>query len=270
MRILASMISLLCFFSFSQNILAQQELVFSTAPTHSQEMTVKLYTPLVNYLSEVTGKRVVLKPAINFVDYASGMQRDRYDILFDGPHLAGWRIERRDHEALARLPGQIRFAIIGREDSPIQDMQELAHGRDGVCSFASPNMLTLAFLSYFPHPARQPTLVRTQGFPELIECLRSGKGNVAVIRDAQWNGMDQTGLKVIEIQKESYPERTFTISRKLEPELRAQIREALLNEDGKRVMAEMLKTFNREQLIPVRQEEYASLGALLVPVWGFH
>ncbi|MBE0509549.1 MAG: hypothetical protein IBX49_02355 [Gammaproteobacteria bacterium] len=50
----------------------------------------------------------------------------------------------------------------------------------------------------------------------------------------------------------------------------AQIRVALLSEDGKRVMAEMLKTFNREQLIPVRQEEYAGLGALLVPVWGFH
>lgn len=79
---------------------------------------------------------------------------------------------------------------------------------------------------------------------------------------------------MIGIQKESYPECTFTISRKLAPVLRAQmlaqIRVALLSEDGKRVMAEMLKTFNREQLIPVRQEEYAGLGALLVPVWGFH
>jgi ABC-type phosphate/phosphonate transport system substrate-binding protein len=270
MRIFTRIILLWSFASLSQLSMAQQELIFSTAPTHSQEVTLKLYTPLVNYLSQVTGQRIVLRPAINFVDYASGMQNDRYDILFDGPHLAGWRIEKRDHEALARLPGQIRFAIIGREDSSIQSMQELALGRDGVCAFASPNMLTLAFLSHFPHPARQPNLLRTQGFPELVECLRSGKGDVAIIRDSQWNGMDQTGLKIIEIPQESYPERSFTISRKVDPKLREQIREALLSEEGKQAMAEMLKTFNREQLIPVRQEEYAGLGALLVPVWGFH
>lgn len=248
----------------------QQEIIFSTAPTHSPEVTQRIYSPLLKYLSQATGQRFVLASAANFVEYSSGMQANRYDMLFDGPHLSGWRIDQRDHEPLARLPGQIRFVIIGREDSMTQSMQELELGRAQVCAFASPNMLTLAFLSYFPHPARQPVLVRTQGFAQLEECLRSGRGDVAVVRDGQWRNMNQDGLRLIETQREAYPERTFTIGRHVDPALREQIRQALLSEEGLQAMADLLKTFNRDKLIPAKSSDYEGLGLLLLPVWGFH
>ena len=249
---------------------AQEVISFSTAPTHNREQTLRLYTPLIDYLSQVTGQRFRFEPADNFIEYSTQMRQGKYDMLFDGPHLSGWRIDNQDHEALARLPGQIRFVLIGPQDSTIQSIQELEMGRAKVCAFASPNMLTLSFLNYFPNPARQPMMLRAQGFGELEQCLRNGRGDVAVVRDGQWNSMEQQGLKLIDTQREAYPERTFTISRHLAPELREQIRQALLSEEGKQAMSPILQAFNREQLIPAKSEDYQGLGVLLAPVWGFY
>lgn len=249
---------------------AQEEIIFSTAPTHSREETTQLYTPLMNYLSEVTGKRFVLDPANNFIEYTTRMRLDKYDMLFDGPHLTGWRVDNRDHLTLARLPGTIRIVLIGREGTNLTSMQDLERGMDRVCAFASPNMLTLAFLSYYPNPVRQPTLLRTQGFKQLEECLRSGRGDVAVLRDGQWKNMDQTGLTLIEAPPRGYPERTFSISSKIDPALREQIREALLSEKGIELSKPFLDRFNRDKIIPAPKEDYVGLGHLLVPVWGFH
>lgn len=249
---------------------AQEVITFSTAPTHSREDTARIYGPLMTYLNQVTGKRFELDPAANFIEYSTRMRLDRYDMLFDGPHLSGWRIDMRNHEALARLPGQIRFVLVGQENSPLQSMHELEHGVIRVCAFASPNMLTLAFLSYYPNPARQPVMLRVQGFNELEQCVRSGRGDVAVMRDGQWNNMNQQGLRVIDTQREAYPERTFTISRSVDSAVREQIRQALLSEEGKAALAPILETFSRDRLIPADNTDYRGLGALLVPVWGFH
>lgn len=259
-----------CLLLWSPLGLAQQTIVFSTAPTHNRDETIKIYTPLMQYLSQATGQHFKLDPANNFIEYSTRMRLNKYDMLFDGPHLVGWRMDMRDHVPLARLPGEIKIVLIGREDSTIQTMAELDRGSDRVCAFASPNMLTLAFLSYFPSPARQPMLLRTQGFADLETCLRSGRGEVAVLRDGQWKSMDQNGLKLIESPPAAYPERTFSISSRIDPAIREQIRQALLSEEGKQAMSEMLRRFNRENLIPTRTEDYNGLGALLLPVWGFH
>lgn len=255
---------------FTQQVFAQQTIIFSTAPTHNRDDTIKLYTPLMNYLSQVTGQRFELDPANNFIEYSTRMRLDKYDMLFDGPHLAGWRMDMRDHQPLARLPGAIRIVLIGRDDSQIQSMAELEQGTTRVCAFASPNMLTLAFLSYYPNPVRQPVLLRTQGFAELEKCLRSGRGEAAVVRDGQWKNMNQEGLKLIASPQAAYPERTFTISSRIDPALREQIREALLSEEGKQAMVDVLARFNRKNLIPAQSSDYTGLGALLLPVWGFH
>jgi ABC-type phosphate/phosphonate transport system substrate-binding protein len=249
---------------------AQDPIVFSTAPTHGKEDTIRLYTPLIDYLSKATGIPFVLEAADNFIEYSNHMRAGHYDMLFDGPHLSGWRIDNQDHVALARLPGQIAIVVIGHNDSTVQSMQELERGNIKVCALASPNMLTLAFLSHFPNPVRQPTLLGVQGFAELENCLRSGHGDAAVIRDGQWKNMNQAGLKLLASPQGAYPERTFTIHSRIDPEHRDRIRQALLSEAGTQAFAALLKRFNRDRLIPAGTEEYHGLGQLLSPIWGFH
>ena len=59
-----SIIALLLLFTTAAQAADDDTIVFSTAPTHSKDETIKLYTPLMNYLSQVTGKKFVIE-AIN-------------------------------------------------------------------------------------------------------------------------------------------------------------------------------------------------------------
>ncbi len=249
---------------------AQERIVFSTAPTQSTEDTIALYQPLMAFLSRKTGLKFEIRPAHDFVQYAVKMRNGEYDMLFDGPHFVGWRMERQQHHPLARLPGDIRIVVATTERSKLADLDELGNGHTRVCAFASPNMLTMAFLSHFPHPARQPVMVREQGFAGLEECLRSGRGDVAVLRDKLWEKMDQTGLRLLSTPRRSYPERTFSINRKIDPAIRQQIAEALTSEEGAAMAQPILQRFKQAKFIKAEASEYKGLGQLLRPIWGFH
>lgn len=271
MKKLIMLLSLALLLGSATNQAADEEtIVFSTAPTHSPEETVRLYTPLISYLTQVTGKKFVIEPATNFIQYSVRMRLGKYDMLFDGPHLVGWRMDNLGHVPITRLPGTIRIVVVAKDSSPVKTMQELEEGRNKVCAFTSPNMLTMAFLSYYPHPARQPLLVRTQGFKELENCLRSDYGEVAVLRDKLWEKMDQTGLKLIAAPERGYPERTFSLSKKIDASLRKQIAEAMLSAEGQKVLQGVLQRFKKDKLIKARPADYDGLGNLLTTVWGFH
>ena len=72
----------------------RQPLVFCAGPTHSPAVSRELYGPLVAYLEQATGRKIDLQTSPNFVAYSNRVQRGDYDILFHGPHFAGWRLER--------------------------------------------------------------------------------------------------------------------------------------------------------------------------------
>lgn len=275
MRLIASSITAMLFLVSTALYAANNddEIIFSTAPTHSKKETIKLYTPLMRYLSEVTGKKFVIKPAANFVEYSVRMRMGKYDMVFDGPHLTGWRMVNLEHKPIVRFPGTIRIVVAAHNDSKLSSMQDLEGGFSRVCAFASPNMLTMAFLSYFPNPIRQPSLIRTQGFKELSSCLTRGRGEAAVLRDKLWAKMsDETkaNLKLIASPERGYPERTFSVNAKFDETLRKQVTEAMLSEEGSQVSQELFARFKKDKFIAANAAEYQDLDQLLNPVWGFH
>ena len=103
----------------------------------------------------------------------------------------------------------------------------------------------MTFLSHYPNPARQPAIVRVQGFKNLIKCLKKGKGDVAVLRKKLWGKAKKTGaskdLKIMASFPETFPERTFTVGPKISPDLAATITKLLLNDGGKKVTTGLLK-----------------------------
>lgn len=265
-RLVQAIVALALLFSITAQA-AKDEIVFSTAPTDTPAVTKKIYTPLLNYLASVTGKTFVIKPAENYIEYNNNILKGVYDMTFDGPHYTGWRMERQNSVPLARLPGEITVVVILREDSTVSSMEDLVGKK--ICAFSSPNMLTMDFLHYFPNPARQPVLLREQGFSEIMQCLRSGKGEAAVLRDKVWDKQDQTGLKLLAQQFRSYPERTFAISDEVGPDVIEKITAAMVSEEGIKASEAMLQQFKKDKLIPANPKLYEGLGGLLAPVWGF-
>ena len=248
---------------------AEDTLIFSTAPTHSAKKTLEIYGPLVEYLSHVTGKKVEIKTATTFVDYNNNLQKNNYQILFDGPHFVGWRMDKFGHVPVARLPGYIRIVVVVKKDSNITTMDQLSGQR--VCSFPSPNMLTMAFFEYYTNPIRQPVPVPAKGFKGLEKCLERNDVVAAVLRDKMWAKMkNKDQFKILFAPQNAYPERTFSVSPGIDPDTRKKITYALLSAEGQPYLQDLLTTFKRDRLVPARPGEYQDLGLLLAPVWGFY
>ncbi len=253
---------------------AKNTIVFATPPTQSVAQTIKLYGPIADYLSKVTGKKVVLATPDSFLQYTNEMRADKYDMVFDGPHFAGWRIDKENQTALARVPGAIRFVVAVRTDAGVHKVNDLAGKK--VCSFASPNLLTMGFLDLFPNPARLPIMVKAESPPAALKCLRSSEAPAAVMRDLFWNKIKKTkpamlkGLALIYASKTPWPGRTFTISKDIDEATRNKIKAALLSDQGAAAAKSVLASFRAKHFIPAKDADYKGLGKLLKPVWGFY
>ena len=248
---------------------ADQPLIFATAPTHSTDKTLEIYQPVIDYLRQKTGQEIIIQTAATFTDYNNNIQNNSYQIVFDGPHYVGWRVDKFGHVPIARLPGQIKIAVVIKKDSKIGQLEQLVGKR--VCTFPSPNMLTMAFLENFPNPIRQPVLVPAQGFKGLEQCLNRDDVVGAVIRDKMWGKMaNKDNLAIMFITDKTYPERTFSVSSDVDLETRRNITYALLSDEGQQHLKKVFTTFKKDRLIPAKPEEYTNLGNLLKPVWGFY
>lgn len=250
--------------------LAQDKLVFSVAPTQSVFETKKLFAPIAEYLSAATGREIVLKASSSYPGYVSRMMSDRFDILLDGPHFTSWRMKRKQHVPLVRLPGTIQIVVVTREDSGISDLDELSRGGGvRVCSFDSPNILTMALRSYFPNPLRQPRFKRVKNDRDLETCIQKGRGRAGVFNREHWERMDQTGLSVLYTADSSYPGMTLSVGPKVDQATRKLIAEALLSSEAKGATSAALNHYHKERFIAADPKDYQGLDQLLSGVWGF-
>jgi hypothetical protein len=53
----------------------------------------------------------------NWLHYQRNLRNDMYDIVFDGPHFASWRMEHLEHDMLVKLPGNLQFYLLTGADN---------------------------------------------------------------------------------------------------------------------------------------------------------
>ena len=258
---------------FTNPVIAADDVItFTTAPTQSPAQTEKIYGPLVEYLAKTTGKNIKLVSARNFLEYTSKMRKEKYDIIFDGPHFVSWRMEHINHTPIARLPGKLVFAAMVKDGGVINNLQQLIGKK--VCAVNSPNLATLMILDSFPNPVRQPVIVSQRSFKDAFQCLKQGKGYAAFIPIGFWKKFKEKGktdgLRILyTTKKKPLPTRTFSISKRIDAATRSAIQQALLNTEGQEGAQPLLKRFRRKNFVDAPSREFKGLSRLLLSVWGF-
>ena len=167
-------------------ILAPQlnaRLVFTAPPRESAAKAETLYGPVAESLTKLLGEEVVFERADNFITYSTNMRKDKYDIVFDGPHFAAWRVEHLKHEVIAKLPGKLDFHVV-TTNSDYKSLDDLV-GRK-VCALTSPNLGTVALLQQFQkNPLAGPKMAgSTGGFAGVAKDLLNGRCEIGVLRTA--------------------------------------------------------------------------------------
>ena len=250
------------------------KLVFSAPPRESAEQAKKLYGPLVEGLSKLFGEEVVFKRADNFITYGVSMRKDEYDIVFDGPHFAAWRVEHLNHSVAVKLPGRLDFHIV-TTNPQYKSLKDLT-GRK-VCAMTSPNLGTVALLQqYKKNPLTGPKMAGSRGgFAGVTKDMLNGRCELGVLRTQFYNKKltdeERSRLHIIYTTK-PMPNQAITVSRRVSKGNKDRMIAALTSEEGATVAAKLFGRFSKKSkhFAPTTGEEFSYLNLLLEGVvWGW-
>lgn len=251
---------------------AVDQYIFSAPPRGSAVAEAKVYEPVARYLSKVLGKKVIYQHPGDWLSYQTNMQKGAYDIIFDGPHFASWRIKKINHEPLAVLPGKLTFSVYTRSDQKHLNTIKDLGGRT-VCGLAPPNLATLTVYDAFAeNPIRQPLVLTVKTFKRGYDDVNQGKCAAGVVRDKLFSKLDKSNnMRVIHTSK-GVVNQGFTAGPRVSDKDKLKIIQALVSSNNHKEINPFHKRFNKSMkaLKPAKIVEYDGLDRMLDSSWGFN
>jgi len=246
-----------------------KELILSAPPRESKEAGEKLYQPLADFLTEQLGKPVKYVYPDSWFTYQNKMRNDEYDIVFDGPHFASWRMTHLKHEALVKLPGSLQFHLVAHSgDSTINTTKDLI-GRY-ICGISPPNLSTLSILAHYNNPVRQPIIKGIKGgMGKVYKSLNANKCPSAVLRTAFYKKKltteQRNTIKIIYTSK-PLPNQVITASKRVSRANMEKVQLAFLkSQQGADALEPIRKRFagKAKSFIMADNKEFAGNNQLL-------
>jgi ABC-type phosphate/phosphonate transport system substrate-binding protein len=245
-------------------------LVFSAPPRETPEEGRRIYQPIAEYLSQIIGRPIHYNHPGNWLSYQSNMLRGQYDLIFDGPHFNSWRIAHLQHQTLAKLGEAHTFAVIVRhEKNNIGSIDDIVGKK--LCGMNPPNLGTLAILSEFSNPARQPLLTNEIGWHRIYQAVLNGKCTAGIVPIANLRIFDPTGRSVRVIYRsQTLPNQAFSAGPRVAGEEKVKISHALLSLDMRGVLSALQATYGSTRgFVATHQEDYNGIDRYLKDVWGY-
>jgi ABC-type phosphate/phosphonate transport system substrate-binding protein len=249
------------------------EYILSAPPRENGNLGKETYEPLAEYLSKLLGDKVVYQQPSGWFDYTQKMRDGRYDIIFDGPHFAAWRVKHLQHIPIAVLPGTLDFVLVAKAgDQEIINTKDL-NGKN-ICGMLSPNLGTSLVYELFENPVLQPVIVEISGgMNEVYKAFHNGLCRAAILRNHNFENLpdsEKAGLKIIAKTK-SLPNQTITISKRLEKNAQ-QIADFMVSQEGAIAAQGLLSRYSRgaPYFETTSSDRYDGIEDLLEGVvWGW-
>lgn len=246
---------------------ADAEIILTAPPRESADAGNKLYEPLAASLSELLGKKVTYQHPGTWHNYQKQLQNDEYDIVFDGPHFAAWRMTSLKAKPLVRLPGNLRFVLVTSiEEKDITEIRDLI-GKS-VCTLPSPNLGALTLYSMYPNPVTQPYFKQVKGgFKQVTKELLKGECRGAILRSSfYYKKLPVETRGKFKVLKESSPiiNQGITVSRRVSKDAQTKMLRALTTKSGAAAMRPILERFAHKanSFVPAQKEEYVGKNML--------
>ncbi|KPJ96360.1 MAG: hypothetical protein AMJ53_00875 [Gammaproteobacteria bacterium SG8_11] len=253
--------------------IANADYILTAPPRENGELGKETYEPLANYLSQLLGDKVVYQQPNGWFDYTQKMRDGRYDIIFDGPHFAAWRVKHLQHIPIAVLPGTLDFVLIAKaNDQEITKTKDL-NGKK-ICGMLSPNLGTSLVYELFENPVLQPVIEEVRGgMQEVYNSFKNGHCRAAILRNDNYENLpaaEQASVKVIAKTK-SLPNQTITVSKRLEKNAQ-QIADFMVSQEGALAAQGLLSRYSKSApyFETTSSDRYKGIEDLLEGVvWGW-
>jgi ABC-type phosphate/phosphonate transport system substrate-binding protein len=262
------------FFAVICSLPAQANLVLTAPPRESVERGEELYGPLAHALTVQLGQTVVYQHPRDWNEYALRMRDNAYDIVFDGPQFAAWRIKHLQHVLVAKLPGDLSFMVVKHyDDKELVRANDLINTGTAVCGMPAPNLATIAVLKHFPNPIVQPNIYEVSSMNDGYELLKNRQCR-ALVMQAQFlrnlPDLEQQRLSVL-FTSARYPNQTVTVSKRVTDAQRATIAALLTRPSGMPETQELLKLYSKQakHFEQANPQDYTGKESLLEDMWGW-
>jgi len=252
---------------FSQQL--QAKLVFTAPPRESKKNALELYTPFAEYLTQLLGEEVEYHYPRGWLRYQRDIRRNVYDLIFDGPHFASWRMLHLGHKPLVKLPGTLVFYFI----TPVTNV-DITKASDfiykKVCIIPPPNLTALVLLAELNDPIKEPVLKSVKGgMPVVFKELAKNSCAGAVVRsdffDKKLPAEQRAKYKIIHTTK-PIPNQVITAGSKVNKTSRDKIIQSLTAGEGVEVTNKIVKRFGGKKVksfIKATKEDYDGQNKLL-------
>lgn len=259
---------LVVFCLFMANSAIAKALIMTAPPREKPSAGKLLYGPLATAIGDVLGVKVIYKHPGNWLRYQRNMRNGEYDIVFDGPHFASWRIEHLGHKTLVKLPGSLDFfLVVNKSDVAIKKSSNLIGKK--ICGISPPNLSTLSVLAKFDNPVRQPVILGIRGgMGKVLKRFNAGACRAAVFRNAFFYkkiSKKQQGKLRILFESDSLPNQVITVSNRISKSQRDRLATAIMYGKAAKAAKALIKRFGgkAKSFVPAKMEEYQDARNLL-------
>jgi len=241
------------------------EYIFTAPPRESKEDGMKVYGPIAEHLSKLLNEKVSYQHPGNWRKYKKEMQKGSYDIVFDGPHFAAWRLDKKQAQPVVKLPGSLSFVLVTRKELGIKNKEQLVGKK--VCSLPSPNLGAMTVYSMYPNQMSQPKFSFVKGgLNKVMASLQAGKCEAAVLRKVFFNKLadkQRENFAVLETSK-PYVNQGFTLNARIPADKRLLIINSMTKGEGKKAAKLLLNRFsaNASSFVVADTNEYSDLNLL--------
>lgn len=243
------------------------ELTLLVQPLPREEMPAETFQPLADYLSTLTGRSCTIRIPPNFPAYWEVVRHNRYDLAFDAPPFADYRIHKLGFIALVKTPDTASYSLVMREEARTQDPATLVGKRVATLGLASIGTLRLNAL--FPNPYRQPVVVEVPNSQEGLNLLLDRKVEAAFLPTTGiGRRLTPHGVVVI-LTTEPTPRLVLSASPRLSRDLTDKIRNNLLQANTTDAGRAMLRAIGIDFFDAATNEEFANQSYVLRGYWGY-
>lgn len=247
---------------------ANEPLVFSAPPRETPEVGQDQYGPIAEFMGKVLGRSVEYRHPGNWLSYQRDMRNGMYDLVFDGPHFASWRINKLNHHTLVKLPGDLQFYLLtSTSTQSINNTSDMIGKK--FCGPMPPNLSSLSILDRFPNPSRQPDIVGVKGFQkEVFDAYKNGECDAFVMHvnfyRARLTDEERFALKMI-TESRKMPNQVITAGPRVNEKERVMLQHAMLDPVGQQALEKTLKRFspNANAFVYAASDEYTGLSDFL-------
>ncbi len=244
------------------------DIIMSAPPRENKQQAEALYNPLAKAFSDVLGRTVRYVYPDNWIKYQLDMRSGKYDIAFDGPHFASWRIKHLNHELLVKLTGSIKFVtLVRRKDKSVSSLKDLVGKK--ICSISPPNLSALTLLGSYKNPVRQPILYGIRGgMKNVVSRFYAGACDAAVIRTRYYKKnftlKQRYKIRVVN-QSSPLPNQAFTVSKNLSAVEIAKLASAIETGFAKKAIHPIAQRFggSKAEFLAASTSEYFDQRLLL-------